>query len=302
NNENAVKKRRCMQCFLNTAGLFPLQNKPVRRRPPRTLQLPLPTGNDAGQDHGEAASHPPRKNRNSALIEKLQANLVLSPTALLPSPLSPGAGKPPVLLPSLSPNSPCSPASPAAAHTPRQEEAPASFEKPAEGSVLLNVNKSRARHSIKRRPPSRRHRKSSGDDVGTEEEKPTAAVSESPSQGGKEEEVFEEQKVEKKEGNSAEPAAAAEEKKEEKEEVKTPDEPQLTTSTSESTKHEDPHEEPQKEPTEEPATEPQSESERAPDDKEEQKEKKEEGEENQTEVRCYSHCNKRYYFKIRLPL
>uniref|UniRef100_A0A3B1J8K9 FAM21/CAPZIP domain-containing protein n=1 Tax=Astyanax mexicanus TaxID=7994 RepID=A0A3B1J8K9_ASTMX len=189
-------------------------NKPVRRRPPRTLQLPLPTGNDAGQDHGEqqkgeAASHPPRKNRNSALIEKLQANLVLSPTALLPSPLSPGAGKPPVLLPSLSPNSPCSPASPAAAHTPRQEEAPASFEKPAEGSVLLNVNKSRARHSIKRRPPSRRHRKSSGDDVGTEEEKPTAAVSESPSQGGKEEEVFEEQKVEKKEGNSAEPAAAA---------------------------------------------------------------------------------------------
>ncbi|KAI4877919.1 hypothetical protein NFI96_017411 [Prochilodus magdalenae] len=290
----------------------PEGNKPVRRRPPRSL--PLPASNDAAQNQdeqqkGEVTSHPPRKQRNSALIEKLQANLALSPSGLLPSPLSPGATKPPVL--TFSPDSPCSPAGPAVAPKP-SKEAPASFEKPAEGTVLQSINKGRARHSIKRRPPSRRHRKSSSDDVGTEEEKTTSPVSESSAPGGKEEDVFEKQKVEEKKDGSAEPAPSTSEEqtepnqsaspdseqkptpeenmetkaceevpvsseKEEKieEEEKKPDEPHLANSTSETIQQEEPHEEP--------ATEPESEPAKAVEGKEDQEEKKEDEGESQTE-------------------
>ncbi|XP_047017869.1 duboraya isoform X2 [Ictalurus punctatus] len=171
-------------------------NKPVRRRPPRTL--PIPASNDVGQGQDEKAevgSHPPRKNRNSALIEKLQASL--PPTAFLPSPLSPGAGKP--QMPFFPPLSPCSPVSPTSASKPSLTETPASFETPAEGSVLLSINKGRARHSIKRRPPSRRLRKSSGEEGETEEERATLTVSGLTTPDGKENDVFEKQKVEKEE-------------------------------------------------------------------------------------------------------
>ncbi|XP_036444438.1 duboraya isoform X1 [Colossoma macropomum] len=208
-------------------------NKPVRRRPPRTLELPASNNAGQGQDEqqkGEATSHPPRKQRNSALIEKLQANLVLSPTALLPSPMSPGAAKPPPV--SFSSNSPCSPVSPAAAPKASQE-APASFEKPAEGTVLLSINKGRARHSIKRRPPSRRHRKSSSDDVGAEEEKTASPVSESAAPGGKEEDVFKKQNVEEKEDSSAEPVSSTSEQQKEQIQSASPDSEQQPTAEGE---------------------------------------------------------------------
>ncbi|KAB5548912.1 hypothetical protein PHYPO_G00061140 [Pangasianodon hypophthalmus] len=181
-------------------------NKPVRRRPPRTL--PLPVSNDVGQGQDEqkeeAGSHPPRKNRNSALIEKLKASL--SPTATLPSPLSPGAGKP--QLPFFPPHSPCSPVSPTSASKPSQLETPASFETPAESTVLPSINKGRARHSIKRRPPSRRLRKSSGEEDGPNEEKATPPVSGPTTPDGKENDVFEEQKVEKEEIDGTDSASA----------------------------------------------------------------------------------------------
>ncbi|XP_026862397.2 duboraya isoform X1 [Electrophorus electricus] len=173
----------------------PLQDKPVRKRPPGKLQLPV--SSDVGHGHeeqkGEVTSHPPRRNRNSALIEKLQANLNRSPTALLPSPMSPGAMKPHPA--PFSPTSPCSPCTPPAIHTPSQEEVPASFETPAEGKVLQSINKGRARHSIKRRPPSRRQRNPSEDEVGAEEEKTVAPGSESTPTGASEEDVVEKQKV-----------------------------------------------------------------------------------------------------------
>ncbi|XP_057677056.1 duboraya [Corythoichthys intestinalis] len=137
--------------------------KPVRRRPPRTLQLPKCHGDE--HEKAEGVTSPVKVKRNSALIEKLQANLALSPTALLPSPRSPGIRP---LLPFSSPSSPSpvagSPSSTLSSPAMAEEEGPVSFDAPAtatEGSLLVNVNKTRARHSLKRRPPSRRHRKSS---------------------------------------------------------------------------------------------------------------------------------------------
>ncbi|XP_051793325.1 duboraya isoform X3 [Acanthochromis polyacanthus] len=152
--------------------------KPVRRRPPRTLQLPKPDGDNQEPPSGVTSPLPAKAKRNSALIEKLQANLVLSPSAH--SPKSPGFR---LLPPSFTPASPGSapittvpvsssatPTSPVTVAPVTKEEGPASFEAPptaSEGSILSSINKGRPRHSIRRRPPSRRHRKSScGDDVG----------------------------------------------------------------------------------------------------------------------------------------
>ncbi|KAK9537050.1 hypothetical protein VZT92_006788 [Zoarces viviparus] len=156
--------------------------KPVRRRPPRSLQLPKTTGDDQEQPTGVTSPLPAKAKRNSALIEKLQANLALSPTTLLPSPRSPGFKLlPPAFTPpspssapvfgvfSSTPPPPASPLNTTSSWT--EEEGPASFEAPPtveEGSILSNTSiKGRARHSIRRRPPSRRHRtSSSGDEVG----------------------------------------------------------------------------------------------------------------------------------------
>ncbi|XP_030010843.1 duboraya isoform X1 [Sphaeramia orbicularis] len=158
-------------------------DKPVRRRPPRTLQIPK-TQTDEQETPGATSPSPAKAKRNSALIEKLQANLVLSPAALAPSPKSPGFR---LFPPAFTPNSPSSapvtsvttqsasdtPTSPIAA-SPLTEEGPTSFEDPptaAEGSILTSINKNRARHSIRRRPPSRRHRKSSsGEEAGETKE------------------------------------------------------------------------------------------------------------------------------------
>ncbi|XP_069565797.1 duboraya [Brachyistius frenatus] len=152
-------------------------DKPVRRRPPRTLQLPKPHGDDLPPP-GLTSPLPAKTKRNSALIEKLQANLALSPST--PSPKSPGFRllPPAFTLPSpgsapattvTSPTS-ATPTGPVTASPLTEEEGPACFEAPptvAEGSILSSINKGRARHSIRRRPPSRRHRKSSsGDEVG----------------------------------------------------------------------------------------------------------------------------------------
>ncbi|XP_062342014.1 duboraya, partial [Osmerus eperlanus] len=188
-------------------------SKPVRRRPPRTLQISTrPPGQGEEEEKPALTSPLPAKTkRNSALIEKLQANLALSPTALHPSPKSPGLR----LLPqSFTPPSPCSirpvttTTSPGSmAGLPRsggEEEPPATFQIPAsptEGSLLPSINKSRARVSIRRRPPSRRHRKSSsGEEVGggAEGEDTPLSTPDGPEAGGKGEEVFEGEKEKEK--------------------------------------------------------------------------------------------------------
>ncbi|XP_020488945.1 duboraya [Labrus bergylta] len=185
--EEALPRRSVADLAGRFKGLAPPQDaagekteKPVRRRPPRSLQIPKPH-EDNQEPEGVTSTLPVKVKRNSALIEKLQANLALSPTALLPSPKSPGFR---LLPPSFPPQSPVSapvttvtttpstptPLSPVATSPLTEEEGPASFEAPPipeEGSILSNINKSRARHSTRRRPPSRRHRKtSSGDEVG----------------------------------------------------------------------------------------------------------------------------------------
>ncbi|XP_034463212.1 duboraya isoform X2 [Hippoglossus hippoglossus] len=153
--------------------------KPVRRRPPRSLQLPKAHGDDQ-EPPGVTSPLSAKTKRNSALIEKLQASLALSPSAQLTSPKSPAFR---LLSPAFPPPSPGSaPVTTSSTATPTEEEGPVSFEAPPtveEGSILSSINKSRARHSLRRRPPSRRHRtSSSGDEVGVADdvaEKATAA-------------------------------------------------------------------------------------------------------------------------------
>ncbi|KAJ8348549.1 hypothetical protein SKAU_G00271380 [Synaphobranchus kaupii] len=159
--------------------------KPVRRKPPCSLKLH--DRKDGGEGKEEKcpiiSPHPPKvKPKNSPLIEKLQANLALSPTGPQLSPKSPGVK----LTSPFSPNAPFSPLSPMLRPPQRQlsEEAPASFENPAEGSVLPSINKCRPRLSIKRRPPTRKHRTSCGEESGASGE------AEGSQQNGDEEDVF----------------------------------------------------------------------------------------------------------------
>ncbi|KAM9333449.1 duboraya isoform 2-T2 [Pholidichthys leucotaenia] len=167
------------------------EEKPVRRRPPRTLQLPKTHGDNQDPPPDTASAGPNKAKRNSALIEKLQANLVLSPTSPA-NPKSPGFR---FLPPAFTPPSPVSTVmpspsietstttSPVATSPLTEEEGPASFEAPpttAEGSILPSVQKARARHSVRRRPPSRRHRKSSsGEEVGPGDNEVDAKLSSS---------------------------------------------------------------------------------------------------------------------------
>ncbi|XP_028655717.1 capZ-interacting protein-like [Erpetoichthys calabaricus] len=144
-------------------------SKPNRRRPPSSLALNVnSTASKTEPGHCEeqkgttnTSTLPPKvRPKSSPLIEKLQANLVFPSQVLPGSPKSPGIKlpTPPFATPPSTPSSP-------SVRTKSSEEEPATFEKPAETSVLHNINKSRARLSIKRRPPSRRLRKSGSDDT-----------------------------------------------------------------------------------------------------------------------------------------
>ncbi|XP_061074273.1 capZ-interacting protein isoform X2 [Conger conger] len=141
------------------------EEKPVRRRPPRSLQLNIKRFEEQAVEEKPAVS--PRvltvKSRSSPLIEKLQANLALTPTALLHSPKSPEVNHPPSPFSPGPAHSPLPPPSPALVSA---EQAPISFEEPPEGAVLPSINKGRARLSLKRRPPTRQHRKSCGEEEG----------------------------------------------------------------------------------------------------------------------------------------
>uniref|UniRef100_A0A665TI51 FAM21/CAPZIP domain-containing protein n=1 Tax=Echeneis naucrates TaxID=173247 RepID=A0A665TI51_ECHNA len=124
--------------------------------------------------------------------QHMTASLSHPPSGQVSSPKSPGFG----LLPfAFTPSSPMTPTSGVTACPVSEEEGPASFEDaPADGSILLSMNKSRARHSIRRRPPSRRHRKSSsGDGAGVSGDviNKTTTTTRGGGGGGEREEVFE---------------------------------------------------------------------------------------------------------------
>ncbi|XP_076002321.1 capZ-interacting protein [Genypterus blacodes] len=148
------------------------------RRPPCSLKLQKPKDDNEESDKPNVSPKPFKiKTRNSAIIEKLQANLSLSPTSLLPSPKSPEAKQQPAPPSPVAPCSPMSPISPVSPVSPRspglhpalqssEEEEPVSFQNPPEGNTLPSINKTRPRLSFKRRPPSRQHRRSAGDEGG----------------------------------------------------------------------------------------------------------------------------------------
>ncbi|XP_003450246.1 capZ-interacting protein isoform X1 [Oreochromis niloticus] len=147
---------------------MPNSNDEPRRRPPCSLKLQNQT-DDNDESHKSAVPPNPIKVKvkNSAVIEKLQANLALSPTALLPSPKTPEVKLPQA---PLSPTMPCSRLSPLTptlqpSHQSSEEEEPISFDSPPEGTPLPSINKTRARLSFKRRLPTRQHRRSAGEEA-----------------------------------------------------------------------------------------------------------------------------------------
>ncbi|XP_078265155.1 uncharacterized protein LOC144598708 isoform X2 [Rhinoraja longicauda] len=99
---------------------------------------------------------------SSPLIEKLQATLLFSPTALMP-----GVGPKSPLRSSFSPfASPAStPESPGTASLSSESDGSLSLDQPKEAEPLQSLHKTRARPSLKRRPPSRRFRRSVTDEV-----------------------------------------------------------------------------------------------------------------------------------------
>ncbi|XP_069563452.1 capZ-interacting protein isoform X1 [Brachyistius frenatus] len=147
---------------------------PFRRRPPCSLKLQNRTDDNEESDKSVVSPNPFKiKMKNSAIFEKLQANLALSPTALLPSPKSPEVKlQPTPSSPTAAPCSPVSPLSPSLRPSLRpsqlssEEEDPLSFNSPPEGTPLPSFNKTRARLSFKRRPPTRQHRRSAGEEAG----------------------------------------------------------------------------------------------------------------------------------------
>lgn len=140
---------------------------PFHRRPPCSLKFGNQTDNNEESDKSTVFPTPSKiKTKNSAIIEKLQANLALSPTALLPSTKNPEVKLQPAPMSPVSPLSPLSP-NQQPSHLSSEEEEPAGFDRPPEGALLPSINKSRARLSFKRRLPTRQHRRSAGDEVGT---------------------------------------------------------------------------------------------------------------------------------------
>ncbi|KAG7217662.1 hypothetical protein INR49_021351 [Caranx melampygus] len=165
---------------------MPTANDEFRRRPPCSLKLQHQKDDNEESDKNAVPSNPFKiKMKSSPTIEKLQANLALSPTALLPSPKSPEVKLQPA---PLSPTTPCSPPSPLSptlrtSQLSSEEEDPVSFDNPPEGTPLPNFNKTRVRLSFKRRPPTRQHRRSAG-------ECPSTCELYSPNENGNKDQVF----------------------------------------------------------------------------------------------------------------
>lgn len=178
---------------------------PFRRRPPSSLKLKnqKEDNEETCVTQSEKPVVPPNpfkmKMKNSPIIEKLQANLALSPTALLPTAKNPEVKLQPA---PLSPVTPCSPLSPSS-HQSSEEEEPVGFSSPAEGTPLPSFNKTRARLSFKRRPPTRQHRRSTGEDATL-----SPCELDKPQENGDEDQVFDSPAEGGERGLSANPEEA----------------------------------------------------------------------------------------------
>ncbi|XP_061638574.1 capZ-interacting protein isoform X2 [Phyllopteryx taeniolatus] len=146
---------------------------PFRRKPPCSLRFPVREGDVQGSDTNTVSTSPIQiRMKSSNIIERLQANLALSPTTLLPSPkgaeLNRQPDSPPPPLAAVGTTvSPLSPdLQPAQLSVEEQEqEEPVSFNSTPEGATLPSFHKTRVRLSFKRRPPSRQHRRSAGEEA-----------------------------------------------------------------------------------------------------------------------------------------
>ncbi|XP_034024344.1 capZ-interacting protein isoform X2 [Thalassophryne amazonica] len=173
---------------------MPQSNKEMsfRRKPPCSLKLKTQKDDNEKSDNIVLSLNPFKiRTKNSSVIEKLQANLALSPTALLPS--SPEVKLQPV---PPSPTQPCRPSSPMSPTVlPSQQSIdecdPMCFESPPEGTPLPSINKTRARLSFKRRLPTRQHRRSASEEAGAFGGRLSPCELDSPKQNGDEEHVFE---------------------------------------------------------------------------------------------------------------
>ncbi|XP_077397480.1 capZ-interacting protein isoform X2 [Festucalex cinctus] len=140
---------------------------PFRRKPPRSIKFPN-RKDDVQESHtntnGTIPTSPVQiRMKNSSVIGRLQANLALSPTTLLPSAKSPEVTR--------QPDSPPPPPAAVATSLPptqlsveeegegEDQEDPVSFDSPPEGASLRSFHKTRVRLSFKRRPPTRQHRR-----------------------------------------------------------------------------------------------------------------------------------------------
>ncbi|XP_067849146.1 capZ-interacting protein-like isoform X2 [Heptranchias perlo] len=150
-----------------------LPRGPIRKKPPCSLPLCGNSRNTKTEtDHNgdekpsvnDSSHHSKLKLKTSSpLIEKLQASLLLSPTALFP-----GVGPKSPLKSSISPfASPASTPDSPGVHSQSSESdgGPVTFDQPTEAEPLHSLHKSRARVSMKRRPPSRRFRRSVTEDT-----------------------------------------------------------------------------------------------------------------------------------------
>ncbi|XP_076590370.1 capZ-interacting protein isoform X2 [Chaetodon auriga] len=169
---------------------------PFRRRPPCSLKLQNQKDDNEESDTTIVSPNPFKiKMKNSPIIEKLQANLALSPTALLPSPKTSEVKLQPA---PLSPTTPCTPLSPPSPLSPTlrpsqlcsEEEDLVSFENPPEGTPLPSINKTRARLSFKRRLPTRQHRRSAAEEAGAFASTLSPSELYSPKENGDHDQVF----------------------------------------------------------------------------------------------------------------
>ncbi|KAK2846700.1 hypothetical protein Q5P01_009699 [Channa striata] len=169
---------------------MPSSNDEMTRRPPCFLKLQHQKNDHEESDTTAASPNPFKvKTKNAPNIEKLQANLALSPSALLPSPKTPEVK---LQLAPLSPTEPCGAlsATPQPSQQSAEDEDPISFDDPPEGAALHSINKTRPRLSFKRRPPTRQHRRSASEETGALGSSLSPCELSCPKENGDQDQVF----------------------------------------------------------------------------------------------------------------
>ncbi|KAM9811718.1 capZ-interacting protein-like [Syngnathus typhle] len=202
---------------------------PFRRKAPCSLRFPIRDNEESNTNTNGTVPSPIkiRTKSSSSIIERLQANLALSPSTLLPSPKVAEVNRQPDSLPLVAAaTTPLSPTLlPTQLSVEEDEEGqgePVGFDSPPEATSLPNLHKTRVRLSFKRRPPTRQHRRSTGEEATLLGRIPSPCQLHSPEangdvvlqcpdrvtrEGGDGEEEEEDRDCEEEQGERAEPPA-----------------------------------------------------------------------------------------------